>query len=162
VTIAIDSGPGRCVNTGRDLGTNPYLGGIRTVDQLSQLSDRWRQMASELRPDSERAEALNLCAGELEQFVQRTLADAVGASDDEQIRLDVAEVRIETEAELFAVPIPDSQRTGAAKLLAELWAIGEEHGVRATDWITIVDLPTVCISAIRIAERRRPPAAGGA
>jgi hypothetical protein len=149
-----NSGPGRCSNTGRGLGTNPCLGGIDTVDQLSQLSDRWRTMAGELRPDSERAQTLNLCAGELDQFVRRSLADAVGASEDEQIRLDVAEVRVDAAAELYAPSVTASQKAGAARILAEVWTVGEEHGIRATDWLPLVDLPAVCLSAVRVAERR--------
>lgn len=67
---------------------------------------------------------------------------------------DLGHARDAVDLASLAVPggVPAWQRAEAVALLAELWQVGQAHGVAPDRWATQVDLPTACLAAL--ADRR--------
>lgn len=69
--------------------------------------------------------------------------------------LDLARADITTTLAATGRQVPQDVAEHAADLLAAFWAYGVRHGVQPEDWRAVASLPTICLDAMAMVERRR-------
>jgi hypothetical protein len=68
---------------------------------------------------------------------------------------DEARAAVVTVVTLTGRQVPAAVEEAAVQLLVDVWTAGLTHGVQPQDWQATTSLPTACLDALTLVERRR-------
>lgn len=125
---------------------------------LTRLVTAWRAEAERMQEDGDRISAQQVYyrAEVLEETIREMLRPTIDpeAVAQHEVDVDRARKRIDNADSLNTYSTPAAVRQVAAELLADVWDLGTDLGIKPTDWGTVA-LPTLVLQVVGLAENRK-------